>query len=201
MSVRMAGVLAAVLCGALASPVMAQGLADVARKEAQRREQLASPGKVLTNADLPASAVVPPSTQAVASAAGQAAGEAPVAEPTASDSKAPAPAPAAAGAAAPAAASAAPTDDEDGWKRRAATVNGAWNAARAQVRQLQALVDRLGLEMAATDKTIADRAAAERADVRQQLTVAREAEAVAAAARAAFEQDARSSGVPAGWIQ
>ncbi|HTU99154.1 MAG TPA: hypothetical protein VMF13_01350 [Luteitalea sp.] len=188
MSVRMAGVLAVVLCGALASPVMAQGLADVARKEAQRREQLASPGKVLTNADLPASAVVAPPSPAVVPAAEQASGEAPAGEAPAAD-------------AAPATSPAAPKDDEDGWKRRAATVNGAWNTARAQVRQLQALVDRLGLEMAATDKSIAERAGAERADVRQQLAIAREAEAVAAAARAAFEQEARASGVPAGWIQ
>ena len=202
MSVRMAGVVAVVLCGALAGPVTAQGLAEVARKEAQRREQLPSSGKVLTNADLPASAVVP--TASAAPATGETSTETPADGATPGDGEtvsAVPRVPAAAAAAAGGAGASAPTDDEEGWKRRAASVNGAWNEARAQVRQLQALVDRLGLEMAATDKSIADRAAAERADVRQQLALARDKEAAAAAARATFEQEARMSGVPAGWIQ
>ena len=196
MSVRVAGVLAAILCGVAVTPAAAQGLADVARKEVERREQIKTPGKVLTNDDLPASAVVAP-----APPPGSATGDAPVEATASASGDAPAPADAAAKAAPVAAGPAAPKDDEDGWRQRATTVNGALAEARAQVRQLQALVDRLGLEAAATDKTIAARAEAERAQVRTQLATAREKASAASAAREALEQEARASGVPPTWIQ
>ena len=65
MAGRIAGVLVGIFVGVMVSPAAAQSLADVARQEASRREQLqkagrVSGGKVLTNADLPASAVVAP---------------------------------------------------------------------------------------------------------------------------------------------
>jgi hypothetical protein len=195
MSVRVAGVLAAILWSVAVTSAAAQGLADVARKEVERREQIKTPGKVLTNADLPASAVVAPATPA--SAADAPSADAPAS--TAGDATA---TPAAGAPTAPAAATpAAPKDDEDGWRQRATTVNGALAEARAQVRQLKALVDRLGLEMAATDKTIAARAEAERAQARTQLGLAEEKAAAAAAARQTLEQEARASGVLPAWIQ
>jgi hypothetical protein len=196
MSVRVAGVLAAILWSVAVTPAAAQGLADVARKEVERREQIKTPGKVLTNADLPASAVVAPATPASAA-------DAPSADAAASTAGGATATPAeGAPTAAPAAATAAaPKDDEDGWRQRATTVNCALAEARAQVRQLKALVDRLGLEMAATDKSIAARAEAERAQVRTQLGLAEEKAAAAAAARQTLEQEARASGVLPAWIQ
>lgn len=194
MSVRVAGVLAAVLCGVVIGPAAAQGLGDVARKEAARRDQIKTPGKVLTNADLPASAVVTPAAPADT-------GEPPADEAAPAEDGTVKPAPVAAAASAAGARPAPPGDDEDGWRQRAVAINGALTEARAQVRQLKALVDRLGLEMAATDKSIAARAEAERAQVRTQLGLAESKAAAAAAAHQAFEQEARASGVPAGWIQ
>jgi hypothetical protein len=199
MSARVAGVLTAILCGVAVAPAAAQGLADVARKEVERRDQIKARGRVLTNADLPASAVVAPAAPASAAADG-------TGEPTATTGAGEAGVAAAEGApkAAPAAATATPTapkDDEEGWRQRAATVNGELAEARAQVRQLKALADRLGLEMAATDKSIAARAEAERAQVRTQLGQAEEKATAAAAARQALEQEARISGVPPAWIQ
>src|SRR5687767_13394794 len=195
MSVRVASVLAAILWSVAVTPAAAQGLADVARKEVERREQIKAPGKVLTNADLPASAVVAPATPTSVA-------DAPSADVAATTAGAAATPAEGAPAAAPAAATlAAPKDDEDGWRQRATTVNGALAEARAQVRQLKALVDRLGLEMAATDTSIAARAEAERAQVRTQLGLAEEKAAAAAAARQTLEQEARASGVLPAWIQ
>ena len=87
MSVRVAGVLAAILCGVAVTPAAAQGLADVARKEVERREQIKTPGKVLTNDDLPASAVVAP-----APPPGSATDDAPVETTASATGDAPAPA-------------------------------------------------------------------------------------------------------------
>lgn len=180
----------------VAAPVAAQSLGDVARQEALRREQVKKTGKVLTNADLPASAVVaPPGTPAAES--GEAA--APLAEKAAEGPAADGEA--AKGADKPGAPSKAPTDDEEGWRGRAATVNGALAAARTQVRQLKALSDRLSLESQASNPDIASRATGERSDVRAQIAQAEAKLAAAQADRDALVQEARVAGVPPAWIQ
>ena len=206
MSGRIAGMLVGILLGAAWSPATAQSLGEVARKEAERREKIKASGKVLTNADLPASAVVaPPSAEAPpATGAEGAAEKAADADAVAAGTK-----PAAAAeqgaptadkpAATPAAS--APKDDEDGWRQRAGTVNKALAEARVQVRQLRALSDRLSLEMQASDPAIVARATRERQDLKAQITQAEAREADAFAARRALEQEARRSGVPPAWIQ
>lgn len=201
MAGRIAGVMVGMFLGALASPAAAQSLADVARQEAARRDQLKATGKVLTNADLPASAVVAPAGGAVPDKGAD--------ESTASDAKAPAEGgtPAASAARtlaagdATTAAAKAPTDDEDGWRARAERVNTALAGARAQVRQLKALSDRLSLEVLATDRAAAARAETERGDLRTLIARAGEKQAAAQADREALEQEARASGVPPAWIQ
>ncbi len=209
MSGRNTVVLAGLLMGALVSPAAGQSLGDVARQEAARREKVKG-GKVLTNADLPASAIlVPqdtappageePGTTPLAAAAAAAAGPGAAAEPGA-------PAAAQAGTAkasdaATGSAAAAPTDDEPGWRARAERINSELSAARAQVRQLKALSDRLSLEAQASNPAIAARAADEREALRAQIAQAEAKEAAAAANRQALERDARIAGVPPTWIQ
>ena len=56
-----AALLAFLLTGGVASLVCAQSLADVARKEAERRQAIKEPAKTYTNADL---ASLPPATGA-----------------------------------------------------------------------------------------------------------------------------------------
>lgn len=204
MAGRIAGVLVGILLGVMASPAMAQSLGDVAREEAARRQQVKQSGKVLTNADLPASAVVAPpgaaGTEAAADAADGAAapaGEAATAGKDESDKAAAEPAPKE-GAAKAAAAS---TDDEKGWRARADRINTALGAAHTQVRQLKALSDRLSLESQASNPAIAAAAQAERASLRAQIAQAEEKQAAAQAERDSFVQQARVAGVPPAWIQ
>ena len=201
---RIAGVLVGMLLGVMATPAMAQSLGDVAREEAARRQQVKQSGKVLTNADLPASAVVAP-PEAAPSAGAAETGEATAtrAEGETAAGKADAAAAAAPAAKEGAAATkaAAPTDDEAGWRARAERVNGALSAANAQVRQLKALADRLSLEVQASNPAIVARAQAERTDLRAQIALAEEKQAAAQAERDAFVQQARVAGVPPAWIQ
>jgi hypothetical protein len=204
MSGPIAGMLVGILLGAMASPATAQSLGDVARREAARREQIKTSGKVLTNADLPASAVVTPSSAPAPSSAPDTATEG-AAEAGAPAGKARAAVPAGDAAAAQDTAAAkpgaAPKDDEDGWRQRAGSVNKTLAEARAQVRQLKALSDRLSLEMQASNPDIVKRATGERQDVKAQIAAAEAREADAFAARQALEQDARLAGVPPAWIQ
>lgn len=176
-----------ILAGVMQSPAAGQSLADVARQEAARRQQIKAPKKVLTNADLPASAVRVPDRAAAPE------GEAESQVSEAADPSAPV---------SPAStAPAARKDDEAAWRGRAETVNGALTAARAKVRQLKALSDQLALEMQATNAAAAARAAAERVDVTDQLARAQSEADDAFAARHTLELEARQSGVPPPWIQ
>lgn len=200
---RITGVLVGILLGAMTAPAAAQSLADVARQEAARREHVKATGKVYTNADLPASAVLAPAgapTGAGADAAEQKDGTAPAGEGQAPAGAAATPEGKDANQAAPKVAP-APTDDEAGWRGRADRVNTALDSARAEVRQLKALGDRLSLEAQASNPEIAARATVERADLRAQIAKAEEKEAAARADREALVQEARASGVPPAWIQ
>lgn len=206
MTARGVGLLACLLLGVAAHPVDAQSLGDVARQEAARREQIKSSGKLFTNADLPASAVLNPAGAPAAPAADAASGLVDAAAAATSAEGAGRPAEGgtagAGGGTEPAATDkAAPTDDENGWRRRATAINGALAAARTQVRLLKAVSDRLSLESQAANPDIAARAAAERADVMAQIAAAEEALAKATAAHEAFQTEARAAGVPPTWIQ
>ena len=203
MTGRILGLVAGVLVCGLAVPAAGQSLGDVARQEAARRGQVKSSGKVLTNADLPASAVVVTSAAPAQTPAGDqveavdekktltgAAAAAATASGVAAD-----------GAAADAKPTPASGDDEAGWRARAERVNAALAAARTQLRQLKALSDRLGLEALAVDQTVAARAGAERTDLQAQVAKADAALAAAQADHDALAQEARVAGVPPAWIQ
>lgn len=192
MSARIVGVLAMVMWTMVALPAAAQSLGEVARKEAARRERIKSGGKVLTNADLPASAVLAPPQDASTPKAADDKSAGPPAEGAAAET---AVAPPTSGSPAP------PKDDEEGWRGRASKINAALAEARAQARQLSALSDRLALEMQATDRSVAARAAREREDVKVKLAEAEAVAAKAQATREAFVQEARVAGVPPAWIQ
>lgn len=186
MTARAAGILTAILVGTASAPAAAQSLGDVARQEHARREQIKAPTKVLTNADLPASATMP-AAEAVSPEPETAAPEG-----TAGDRE---------GRPAGLAPPAPPGDDEAGWKARAAQVNGAYAEAHAAARLLSALSDRLGLEMQASNPAIAQRAATERAEVKARLVEAEQKQAAALEAQQAFQREARAAGVPPAWIQ
>jgi hypothetical protein len=206
MAGRIAGVLIGTLVAIMASPVWAQSLADVARQETARRQQVSTTSKVLTNKDLPASAVVTtaetPATTAAAepgdAGAARAGGDGAAAS---SAESATAANPTKEGAPAAPKAAAAPTDDETGWRGRADRINAVLAAAHAQVRQLKALGDRLSLEAQASNPGIAARAQAERTELRAQIAQAEEKLAAALSERDAFVHEARVAGVPPAWIQ
>lgn len=183
MTARVMSILVAILMGAFLAPAAAQSLGEVARKEQSRREQIKAPTKVLTNADLPASAaeddMAPAATTPDADAAAADGEKAPAGD----------------------AAAETPKDDEAGWRGRASQVNTKYAEAQAATRLLKALSDRLGLEMQAANPAIAQRAATERAEVRARLAEAEQKEAAAREAREAFQREARAAGVPPPWIQ
>jgi hypothetical protein len=203
MAGRMACVLVGILLGVMASPARAQSLGDVAREEAARRQQVKPTGKVITNADLPASAVVAPPGAPAAEVAPDKAEAVATTEGTTSPDKARSAEPVKPGSkeGATATPAAAPTDDEAGWRGRAERVNSALAAAHAQVRQLKALSDRLSLEAQASNPAIAARAQAERTELRAHIAQAEEKQAAAQSERDAFVQQARVAGVPPAWIQ
>ncbi len=189
------GMLAAILWGVMLVPASGQSLADVARQEEARRAQVKKSGKVLTNADLPASAILQPAPAAAPAADGVDGAGSPAGDAEVSNGDAP---PKAAGAQA---AAEAPRDDQAGWTQRAAVVNKALTDAQAEARLLRALADRLALEMHAGSPAAAERAAREREDVKTRMAAVEAREMEATAARRAFELEARAAGVPPAWIQ
>jgi hypothetical protein len=200
---RVAGTVVGMLLVAMTGAAAAQSLGDVARQEAARRGKMAAgTSKVLTNADLPASAVVGPGEAAApADTATDAAKDAPEAAKAAVGTGTPAAAAAKDADTSAAKAAPAPTDDEAGWRARAERVNTALDGARMHVRQLKALSDRLSLESQASNPDIAARAQSERGDMRAQIALAEEKAAQAQAQRDALVLEARTAGVPPAWIQ
>lgn len=206
MAGRVAGVLVGIFLGIVADGAAAQSLADVARQEAARRQQVSGEGstknkKVLTNADLPASAIVEPAraTTEPADSQDSAIGAAPAARSVPADAATvetakvadpttPKPA-------------AAQTDDEAGWRDRAVRVNTALAGARVQLRQLKALSERLSLESQAANPAIAARAQAERPELLARIAQADEKVAEAEALHAALVHESRTAGVPPAWVQ
>ncbi len=198
MAGRVTGVLVGIFLGVVADTAVAQSLADVARQEAARRQQ-GSTGvpttRVLTNADLPAAAVVAPAGATTAPADGQppeAVAEATPSEGIAAEGPRDGSAPAA---------DTVPADEQAVWRARAGRVNAALAAAQVQLRQLRALSDRLSLEAQASNTAIAARAQAERVVLRDQIAQAEDKTAEARAEYAILVHDSRTAAVPPAWIQ
>lgn len=204
MAARVAGVWFGICLGIVAETAAAQSLGDVARQEAARRQQVRGGGeakaqRVLTNADLPASAIVAPARASAATGEGEG-GEAAALAATPAEGAARPETAGDAAAAAPKGA-AEPTDDEAGWRDRAGRINTALAGARSQLRQLKALSERLSLEAQASNPAIAARAQAERLEMRAQIAQADEKVSEAEALHAALVHESRTAGVPPAWIQ
>ena len=179
--------LAAVL--AISAAASAQTLGDVARQEEARRKAVKAPAKVYTNDSLRADPSSPP--PAVAGAPGSAGSSAPGASQQAAT-----PAPA------PEAGAKDSAKDEAFWKKRMAAARDAVERAKIFAEALQTRINSLSNDWAARDdpyqraKIGADRDKALAELGRVQKEVLDGTKAIAA-----IQEEARKTGVPAGWVR
>jgi hypothetical protein len=184
---------ALIVAAAYAAPVAAQTLADVAKKEEERRKQVKTPSKVLTNKDL---AEVPP---------------APAAPPAAGDATADKPA-------APSAESAAAKDkdkapskdnaatgevkDQKYWSTKMKSLQDAFSRDQTLVAAMQTQVNSLTTDFVNRDDP------AQRAIIEQNRQTAlaelnRLKDQIKKDQKAIddLQEEARRAGVPAGWLR
>jgi hypothetical protein len=203
------------LAGALcltfvASAVHAQSLADVARREEERRKAVGAPSRVYTNDNLRGSdPAPPPSRSASAPAAAAPATSAPASGTT----------PASSGSASgqatstPAGAGAAAKDDaakgKDGkekgeayWRQRMQQVRDAQQRAEVVAAALQSRINALSADVVNRDDP-AQRGviAADRDKALQELDRVKKELQEHAKSLADTQEEARRSGVPAGWVR
>src|SRR5258706_524157 len=177
---------------AISAAASAQTLGDVARQEEARRKTVKAPGKVYTNDSLRAD---PSSPQpAVAGTPGSAASSAGSAAPSTPDASkqpgTPAPAPDAG------------AKDEAAWKKRMTDAREAVDRSKLFAEALQTRINSLSSDWAARDdpyqraKIGADRdkALAELDRVKKEVLDGTKA-------IAAIQEEARKTGVPAGWVR
>lgn len=187
-------VLALVL--ATASLASAQTLADIARKEEERRKNIKQPAKVIKTEDVksaraPERPPAPPPTAATAPEAKSA--EQTPASPTAA---------AAAGQAKPAEASPAEKKDETYWRNRITTARQALDRARVYADAMQTRINALTSDFASRDDPAQravigqdrQRALAELDGLKKQIEQLTKD-------IAAIEEEARRAGAPPGWLR
>ena len=188
------GVFVALLLSACATSLWAEQvpLAEVARREAARRQTKATPTKVYTNADVKGGAPLTTAREAPAKAA---AGPAPGSETVT-------PAPAAPAAPAAAAAPVAPKQDQAWWRKRMAEAQEQLHRSRLFAEALQSRVNALWADFSARDDP-AQRALIQRdrnealAELeRVKREVAEQEQAIAD-----IEEEARKARVPPGWLR
>lgn len=187
-------VLSALIALMVAAPVTAQSLADVARASNTKKKEAPKPGKTYTNDNLrqditPSnpSAAVPVTTDGTAAPAPA------EAAPSTDAAAAPAPASASADSA---------QRDEKYWRGRMTAARDSLERATSFATALQSQINGLTTEFVNRDDP------AQRAGIEQKRTkavaelerVQREVES-AKKAIAAVEDEARKSGVPAGWLR
>ncbi len=192
--------LVASLVGGVASPVFGQSLADLARKEEERRKAAAATKdprapkpKVYTNNDVGNVPAAPPAVPAAPDAA------APASSPAASTPPADAaPNPAAETGATPA----DPAKDQAYWSSRIASMRTQLERDRTYIEALQSRLNALTRDFVNTDDPARRRAldndrqrATEEMNRLQQSLVEQQK------AIATFEEDARRQGVPPGWLR
>ncbi len=179
--------LAAVL--AISAAASAQTLGDVARQEEARRKAVKAPAKVYTNDSLRADPSSPP--PAVAGTPGSAGSSAPGASQQAATP-----------ASAPEAGAKDSAKDEASWKKRMADARDALDRAKIFAEALQTRINSLSNDWAARDdpyqraKIGADRDKALAELGRVQKEVLDGTKAIAA-----IQEEARKTGVPAGWVR
>ena len=174
---------------------VAQGLGDVAKREAERRKAVGTPGKVYTNDNLRTDA--PPTSAA------------PTAPQGATPPAAPAQAPAAAAGAqtgSQPAGTAASSDPgpmtEDAWRKRIATARDALSRAQVFAEALQSRINALTTDFANRDDPAQRNAiAAERQKALGELDRVKQEIVDHQKAISAIQDEARRAGVPAGWVR
>lgn len=177
-------VVAGAMTAALAAPLVAQSLADVARKEEERRKAVKESVKVYTNKDLkavpsappevPADSAGPDTTEASTGTAGQDSEKA--AEKT--------------------------TKDEAYWAGRMKELQTQLDRDGSYAEALQSRINALTADFAARDdpaqRSVIER---DRQKALSELDRLRKAIAGDKTAIADFEEEARRAGVPSGWLR
>lgn len=167
-----------------------QSLADVAKKEAERRKTAKGSGRVYTNTSLPKDAAPPTAAPAAA---------------------APAPAPAAAadpaspGGTAPAEGQAAQTPapmTEEAWSKRVAAEREALSRAQIFAESLQSRINALSTDFVNRDDPAQRNAiASDRQKALSELDRVKQEIADRQKSITAIQEEARRAGVPAGWVR
>lgn len=191
-------VVAVALVAVLTSGAPAQSLGDVARQEEARRKATAAAGKVYTNDDLkgaPAAATTSPAQPAPSASTPATAAPAPAEGPKP---------PAKAGdGAKPGDATAAPDKgDEAAWRKRRQDIQETLDRAKTFIDALQSRLNGLTTDFAARDDP-AQRSviAADRQKALTELERMKNEVAQSTKALADLQEEARKSGVPAGWLR
>jgi hypothetical protein len=165
-------------------------LAEIARKEAERRKALPAAPKVYTNKDLPASALKPAAPGEPSAAAPAEAGPGPASAPPTAAPQAETPAPP------------GETKDEAWWKGRV-------NAAREELRRnemfaeaLQSRINALTRDFTSRDNPVQRRALGEQR-IQAVNELGRVMQDVERGRKqiADIEEEARQAGVPPGWLR
>lgn len=190
------GIVVAV-CLACDAVVVAQGLGDVAKREAERRKAVGTPGKVYTNDNLRTE--VPPTSAPATTPQGTTA----PAEPAAQTSAA-APGVAAPGSQALGTGNApeAGPMTEDAWRKRVTAARDALSRAQVFAEALQSRINALTTDFVNRDDPAQRNAiAAERQKSLAELDRVKQEIVDHQKAISAIQDDARRAGVPAGWVR
>jgi DNA repair exonuclease SbcCD ATPase subunit len=181
MSVRL--ILAALLVGTTAGSVYAQSLADVAKKEEERRKKAPAPAKVYTNKDLSPTPPAPPPAASTTPAAPPAAGK---------DDKA----------AADKDKEKEPAKDQAYWSGRLKVLQTQLDRDSTFADALQSKINALTTDFSARDDP-AQRAVIERDRQKSIAELNRLQKAIAddKKAIADLQEEARRAGVPPGWLR
>lgn len=198
LSMRLASVLSIVVALFLAcdAAAVAQGLGDVAKREAERRKAVGTPGKVYTNDNLRTDA---PPTSAAATPPQGAAAPAPAAQVPAAAAGVQTPGSQSAGTAA----SSEPGPmTEDAWRKRMASARDALSRSQVFAEALQSRINALTTDFANRDDPVQRNAiAAERQKALAELDRVKQEIVDHQKAISAIQDEARRAGVPAGWVR
>jgi hypothetical protein len=188
------GIVVAV-CLACDPVVVAQGLGDVAKREAERRKAVGTPGKVYTNDNLRTEA--PPTSAPATTSQGTTAPAAPAGQAVASGAAGPssqAPGTGTAPEAGPM--------TEDAWRKRVTAARDALSRAQVFAEALQSRINALTTDFANRDDPAQRNAiAAERQKALGELDRVKQEIVDHQKAITAIQDDARRAGVPAGWVR
>jgi hypothetical protein len=176
---------------------VAQGLGDVAKREAERRKAVGTPGKVYTNDNLrtdapPTSAPVttppgatPPAAPAPQAPAAAAGVQTPASQPTGT----------------PASSEPGPTT-EDAWRKRITAARDALSRAQVFGEALQSRINALTTDFVNRDDPSQRNAiAAERQKALAELDRVKQEIVDHQKAISTIQDEARRAGVPAGWVR